>query len=259
MSCNRGLGSETCKTRSLPLQLLSHIPNNSFQSTPQRHTAPSHPLPKQRSHVWCAHIARRSSGAPLTSLSIVHSTMAHQMMRQQHQLATGSRAQCSSRGVVQQPLLARRTHERPTQQLVCMSSKLENVPLFADSSSVGAKPSSGAAATSSSGQKATLEDIPLNSEVRRGVCARWQAQCTRWAFGRDAACPSLMHRHPNPHHHHKLIHSLPPRPAPFPHPAAAVPPSPSTPLSWAWTTATCASTCQPVMCARPTTRRAPCS
>jgi len=51
------------------------------------------------------------------------------------------------------------------QQLVCMASKLEDVPLFADSSTVGSKP---AAAASSSGQKAgpaTLEDIPLNSEL----------------------------------------------------------------------------------------------
>lgn len=185
--------------------------------------------------------------------------MAHQMMRQQHQLATGSRAQCSSRGVVQQPLLALRTHQRPTQQLVCMSSKLENVPLFADSSSVGAKPSSGAAATSSSGQKASLEDIPLNSEVgRRRVCARWQAQLHAlgfWQRCRVSVTPVCMHRHPNPHH--KLICLLV---LPLSHTLLLLyrlPPAP--PLSWAWTTVTCASTCQPVMCARPTTRRAPCS
>lgn len=55
------------------------------------------------------------------------------------------------------------------QQLVCMASKLEDVPLFADSSSVGAKVTGAAASSSSSGQKAgqvKLEDISLNSEVR---------------------------------------------------------------------------------------------
>jgi len=65
--------------------------------------------------------------------------------------------------------MARRTLRlQQQQQLVCMASKLEDVPLFADTSSVGSKPS--AAASSSSGQKAgpaKLEDIPLNSEVSR--------------------------------------------------------------------------------------------
>lgn len=96
--------------------------------------------------------------------------MAHQALRQQ-QLASSSRSSCS-RSVVQHPLSpapckARRTLRLQQQQLVCMASKLEDVPLFADSSAVGSKPSA-AASSSSGGQKAgpaKLEDIPLNSEV----------------------------------------------------------------------------------------------
>jgi hypothetical protein len=92
--------------------------------------------------------------------------MAHQLMRQQQQLANSNRTSCS-RSMVQQPMVATRRVARlqQQQQLVCMASKLEDVPLFADSS---AKPGSSAAASSSSGQKAgqvQLEDIPLNSEV----------------------------------------------------------------------------------------------
>jgi hypothetical protein len=98
-------------------------------------------------------------------------TMAHQAMRQQH-LASSSRTSCS-KSIVQQPLvparrLARQAMRLQQQQLVCMASKLEDVPLFADSSSVGAKVAGAAASSSSSGQKAgqaKLEDIPLNSEV----------------------------------------------------------------------------------------------
>jgi hypothetical protein len=99
--------------------------------------------------------------------------MAHQMMRQQ-QLASASRSTCS-KSIVQQPLMpvrrvGRQTQRLQQQQLVCMSSKLEDVPLFADASSVGSKPS-GAAASSSSGKAgAKLEDIPLNSEVCQGSC-----------------------------------------------------------------------------------------
>lgn len=103
--------------------------------------------------------------------------MAQQMMRQQ-QLGSSSRTtSCSSKSILQQPQLCTRRVVRQTarlqqQQLVCMASKLEDVPLFADSSST--KPASGAVATSSSGQKAgpaQLEDIPLNSEVGSKRCS----------------------------------------------------------------------------------------
>lgn len=100
--------------------------------------------------------------------------MAHQMMRQQ-QLASTSRSTCS-KSIVQQPLMSvrrvgRQTQRLQQQQLVCMSSKLEDVPLFADASSVGSK-TSGAAASSSNGKAGAtkLEDIPLNSEVNQGSC-----------------------------------------------------------------------------------------
>jgi hypothetical protein len=138
-----------------------------------------------------------------------------------------------------------------------MSSKLENVPLFADSSSVGAKPASGAAAPSSSGQKATLEDIPLNSEVSSRVLVACRLNHSRWALWAEIRCRT--HVTPactvTPTQHtlieacllclllsgfHTLLPSLPSH-------------------SWAWTTATCVTTCQPVTCARPTMRRAPCS
>lgn len=74
---------------------------------------------------------------------------------------------------MQQPVVStRRVAQLQQQQLVCMASKLEDVPLFADSS---AKPQSTSAAVSSSGPKAgpaKLEDIPLNSEVMENDVAR---------------------------------------------------------------------------------------
>jgi hypothetical protein len=48
-----------------------------------------------------------------------------------------------------------------------MASKLEDVPLFADSSVLGSsKPSTSAQTTVKSGAT-SLEDIPLNSEVKK--------------------------------------------------------------------------------------------
>lgn len=95
------------------------------------------------------------------------------MMRQQ-QLASTSRSTCS-KSIVQQPLMPVRRVGRQTQrlqqqqQLICMGSKLEDVPLFADASSVGSKPSGAASSSSGKAGATKLEDIPLNSEVCQGA------------------------------------------------------------------------------------------
>lgn len=103
----------------------------------------------------------------LTGKSVIYS-MAQQALRQQ-QLTSSSRSSCS-RSITQQAparCLARHVRRSPQQQLVCMSSKLEDVPLFSDSGVVASK-APGAALGASSGQKAgslQLEEVPLNSEV----------------------------------------------------------------------------------------------
>lgn len=54
---------------------------------------------------------------------------------------------------------------RPSVRASAASSKLEDVPLFGDSSLMGPSSSSQSAASGSSKAAAKLEDVPLTSEV----------------------------------------------------------------------------------------------
>ncbi|KAF8060519.1 Ycf53-like protein [Scenedesmus sp. PABB004] len=90
-----------------------------------------------------------------------------QALQQGRQACRRPAGACAARPPAPAALRARRVSGLARQRPVATASKLEDVPLFADSSSVGAKPasSSSSPAPAKGGAATKLEDVPLNSEL----------------------------------------------------------------------------------------------